>query len=370
MQNRDYQVCTRCVMDTTDPEIVFDENGVCNHCTGLFATQAAVAEKKKFGKEHLEPIINKIKKRGRGKKYDVVLGISGGVDSCYTAYVLKKLGLRALLVHLDNGWNSDNATINIKNIACKLNFDYQSFVLDWEEFRDIQLAFLRASVVETETPTDIAIQGALHRVAVKNGVKYIISGGNLATEGILPKMWHYNARDTVYFDHITKTFGTKKVRRFPHFGFTSEFYYKFIKGIKIIYLLNYMDYDKLKATRILKEELGWKDYGSKHHESRFTKFVQSYLLLKKFNLDYRKATYSSEICAGRITREEALLALKRPAYNEEEIQKEKDYIAKKLAISREELENIINLPGKYYYEYPNDEKRLTFFYKIYQKYFS
>ncbi|TMI66454.1 MAG: N-acetyl sugar amidotransferase [Bacteroidetes bacterium] len=368
--NRTYQVCTRCVMDTTDPEIVFDENGVCNHCTGWFITQAKLANRKKFGKKNLEKIINKIKKRGRGKKYDVVLGISGGVDSCYTAYVLKKLGLRTLLVHLDNGWNSDNAIINIKNIASRLNFDYQSFVLDWEEFRDIQLAFLKASVVEIETPTDIAIQGALHRVAAKNGVKYIISGGNLATEGILPKMWHYDAKDTVYFDYITRTFGAKKVRKFPHFDFTLEIYYKFIKGIKIIYPLNYVDYDKSNAITILKEELGWKDYGSKHHESRFTKFVQSYLLLKKFDLDYRKATYSSQICAGKITREEALIALKAPAYNEEEIQKEKDYIAKKLSISREELENIISLPGKYYFEYPNDENRLNFIYKIYRKYFS
>ena len=370
MPNRTYQVCTRCVMDTTDPEIVFDEHGVCNHCTGHFTTLALGAKSKKFGKEHLEEIINKIKKRGQGKKYDVVLGVSGGVDSCYAAYVLKKLGIRTLLVHLDNGWNSDNAIINIKKIACTLNFDYQSFVLDWEEFRDIQLAFLRASVVEVETPTDIAIQGALHKVAAKNGVKYIIIGSNLATEGILPKMWHYNARDTVYFNCITKTFGTKKVRTFPNFGFTSEVYYKFIKGIKIIYLLNYIDYDKSKALTSLKEELGWKDYGSKHHESRFTKFVQSYLLLKKFDLDYRKATYSCQVCAGKITREEALLALKAPAYFEEEIQKEKDYIAKKLAITREELANIISLPGKYYYEYPNDEKRLTFIYKIYRKYFS
>ena len=370
MPNRAHQVCTRCVMDTTDPEIVFNENGVCNHCTGLFTTQAVVAQRKKFGKEHLEPIIEKIKKRGRGKKYDVVLGISGGVDSCYTAYILKNLGIRTLLVHLDNGWNSDHAIINIKNIACKLHFDYQSFVLDWEEFRDIQLAFLKASVVETETPTDIAIQGALHRVAAKNGIKYIISGGNLATEGILPKMWHYNARDTVYFNYIIKTFGTKKARKFPHFGLISEAYFKFIEGIKIIYLLNYMEYDKSKALTILKDELGWKDYGSKHHESRFTKFVQSYLLVKKFNLDYRKATYSSLICAGKITREEALAALKAPAYNENEVQNEKEYVAKKLAISTVELEKIICLPGKYYFEYPNDEKRLTFMYKLYRKYFS
>jgi N-acetyl sugar amidotransferase len=357
-------------MDTTDPDIVFDDNGICNHCTDFITRRKEVKARKKLGAEHLNQIVDKIKKSGKNNKYDALLGISGGVDSCYVAYLLKSLGVRTLLVHMDNGWNSDDATLNIKNIAKKLGFDYESYVLDWEEFKDIQLAFLKASVVEAETPTDVAIQGALHKIASKNGIKYIISGGNLATEGILPKMWHYNAKDTKYFNHIQKTFGTKGVRKFPNFGFGTEMYYKFIKGIKIIYLLNYVDYNKEKAMKILQEELGWRYYGGKHHESHFTKFVQSYLLPKKFDLDYRKATLSSQICAGEITREEALEVLKEPMYNQEEMNREKEYIAKKLSITKEELNKIVESPGKYYYEYPNDEKKLNFIYNTYRKYFS
>jgi len=357
-------------MDTTDPEIKFDEAGICNHCVDFLKKRDEIRAMKKLGSEHLDRIIKRIRKGGRNKKYDVVLGVSGGADSCFTGYLLKKKGIRTLLVHLDNGWNSDDATVNIKNLAQKLEFDYQSYVLDWEEFKDIQLAFLRASVVEAETPTDIAIIGALHRVAAREGVKYIISGGNLATEGILPKMWHYNAKDTKYFNHIQKTFGTKKVRKFPGFGFRTEMYYKLIKRIKIIYLLNYLDFNKADAIKILEQETSWKDYGGKHHESRFTKFVQSYLLPKKFNLDYRKATLSSQICAGDIAREKALEVLKAPLCNEKDTESEKVYIAKKLGITSDELNRIIELPGKYHTEYPNDEKRLKFIYKVYETYFS
>ena len=370
MHERRYQQCVRCVMDTTDPEIKFDDKGICNHCSEFLITREEVKSMRKSGPEHLEEILRKIKRSGRNEKYDALLGISGGVDSCYVGYLLKKEGIRTLLVHMDNGWNSDDATLNIKNVAKKLGFDYESYVLDWEEFRDIQLAFLRASIVEAETPTDIAIMGALHRIAAKEGIKYIISGGNLATEGILPKTWHYNAKDTKYFNHIQRTFGTKKVRKFPGFGFQTETYYKFVKGIKIIYLLNYVDYNKSAAMKILQEEIGWRDYGGKHHESRFTKFVQSYLLPKKFHLDYRKATLSSQICVGEITREKALQALKMPLYNEEDMEREKIYIAKKLRITKDELEKIIELPGKYYNEYPNDEKKLAFIYKIFKKYFA
>jgi len=367
---REYQQCVRCVMDTTDPEIQFDRDGICNHCTNFLKRREEVKAMKKFGSEHMEELLQRIKESGRGNKYDVVLGISGGGDSCYAGYILKQFGIRTLLVHMDNGWNSDDSTINIKKVAKELGFDYESYVLNWEEFRDIQLAFLRASVVEAETPTDIAIPGALHRIASKNKIKYIISGGNLATEGILPKVWHYNAKDTKYFNYLVSTFGTKKPRRFPNFGFATELYYKLVRRIRIIYLLNYVDYDKGEAMKLLKEKLGWKDYGGKHHESRFTKFVQSYLLPKKFNLDYRKATFSSQICAGVLTREKAIEALKAPIYDEQDMEREKEYIAKKLGISQEELNQIIELPGKYYYEYPNDERKLNFLYKIYRRYFS
>jgi N-acetyl sugar amidotransferase len=369
MKNRIYQQCVRCVMDTTDPEIRFDEDGVCNHCTDFLKRREEIKKMRKSGTEHLKEIIKKIKASGVNKKYDALLGISGGADSCYVAYLLKKFGIRTLLVHVDNGWNSDDASLNIKNVAKELGFDYESYVFDWREFKDIQLAFLKASVVEAETPTDVGILGALHQVAACNGIKYIISGGNLATEGILPKMWHYNAKDTKYFTYIQKTFGTVKPQKFPNFGFKTEMYYKIVKGIKIIYLLNYVNYNKADAMKVLQEELGWRYYGGKHHESHFTKFVQSYLLPKKFNLDYRKATFSSQICAGDIDREEAVEALKAPIYNEADMEREKEYIAKKLGINKEELNQILEKPGRYYHEYPNDEKRLNFIYSCYRKYF-
>lgn len=370
MIQRDYQQCVRCVMDTTDPEIQFDEKGICNHCTGFIARRREIREMGKAGTEHYESLIQRIKKKGKGRKYDALLGISGGVDSSYAAYLLKKSGVRVLLVHMDNGWNSDDANLNIRNVCRVLGLEYESYVLDWEEFKDIQLAFLKASVVEAETPTDIAIQGALHRIAAENKIKFIISGCNYATEGILPKFWHYNARDTKYFNYIVRKFGKKQVRSFPNFGYLSEMYYKFVKGVRIIYLLNYIDYNKTDAMNVLEQELGWKYYGGKHFESRFTKFVQSYLLPKKFDLDYRKATFSSQICVNEISREEALEELKKSFYNEIDIEKDKEYIAKKLSISKDELNRIIELPGKYYKEYPNDEKKLNFIYGIYRKYFS
>jgi len=356
-------------MDTTDPQIVFNQDGFCNHCTHFIERFEQLKHLKKDEK-YLINLVKKIKERGKGSKYDVLLGISGGVDSCYVAYKLKELGLRTLLVHMDNGWNTNQSILNITNAIRTLGFDYQSYVLDWEEFKDIQLAFLKASVVEAETPTDIGILGALHRVAAKNNIHYIISGGNMATEGIMPKLWHYNAKDKKYFNYIQKTFGTKKVRKFPGFDFFTEVYFKFIKHIEIIYLFNYIHYDRVHVMKILHEQFDWKEYGGKHHESHFTKFIQAYLLPKKFNLDYRKATLSSKICAGAIARDEAIDILKARPYIEEDIERQKEYIAKKLGITKEELNNIVELPGKYYYEYPNNERKLNFLYKTYRKYFS
>jgi N-acetyl sugar amidotransferase len=356
-------------MDTTDPRIKFDLNGVCNNCTSFLLKREEVKQRKKLGPENLERVIATIKKEGRHGKYDALLGISGGVDSCYAAHLLKSLGVRTLLVHMDNGWNSEAAYQNIKSVIKISGFDYESYVLDWEEFKDIQLAFLKASVIEAETPTDVAIQGALHQVAAKHGTKFIISGGNLATEGILPDMWHYNARDTTYFNHIQKAFGKRKISKFPQFGYQEEMFYKLVKRIRIIYLLNYVDYDKGTALKVLQEQYNWKSYGGKHHESRFTKFIQSYLLPTKFNVDYRKATLSSLICAGKIHRQEALEILQTPPYKEEEIEPEKVYISKKLGISKEELNRIIAAPRRFYFEYPNNERKLKFIYQIYQKLF-
>ncbi len=367
MTPKQYQQCTRCVMDTSDVDIRFDENGVCNHCTNYFHRIAHRVYGGEKSDAELSELVEKIKKSGKGKKYDCVIGVSGGIDSSYVCYIAKIKGLRALLVHLDNGWNSEISVKNIKNLADILGFDYQSYVLDWTEFKDLQLAFLKASIPEMETPTDIAIPGSLHKVASQHGVKYIISGGNFATEGILPKTWHYNAKDLTYLKHIQRKFGTRKLKKFPLFGALHETWYKVIKGIKIIYILNYVPYKKEEAMKLLESELGWRYYGGKHYESKYTGFVQSYIMPEKFNMDYRRATFSTQICTGELTREDALEQLELKPYNVDTLKSEKEYVCKKLGISTAEFEQIMKTPPKIYRDYPNNEKRLEAIYKIYRR---
>ncbi len=363
---RNYQQCTYCVMDTTDPDIVFDTNGRCNHCIE-FEKQALDFQKtEKWSSKTLEQLIAEIKLSGRNKKYDCVLGVSGGVDSSYLAYQLKQLGLRVLLVHMDNGWDSYASVANIKNMVDILEFDYESYVLDWKEFQQLQLAFLKADVIEAETPTDIAISGCLHKVAAKYNVKYIIGGGNLSTEGILPAHWHYNHKDKKYLTGVNRIFGNPKLKNFPHFGFWEEVYYKVFKGIKMAYVINFFNFEKRQAIELLKDKLNWRQYGGKHHESYFTKFVQAYLLPAKFALDYRRATYSSMICSGQMSREDALNALQKFPYDPATIEEDLTYVAAKLDIDAHSLKAIIRRPAKSYKDYPNADKILQPIYKLYK----
>ncbi len=354
-------------MDTSDPDIKFDDKGLCNHCRNYFSRIANLSYKGKESDTALKEYVEKIKKSGKNKKYDCVVGVSGGIDSTYVAWIAKSNGLNPLLVHLDNGWNSDISIKNIKNLANILGCDYESFVLDWEEFKDLQLSFLKASVPEMETPTDIAIPGALHKIAAKYGIKYIISGGNFATEGILPKTWHYDAKDMKYLNSIHKKYGTKRLKQFPKFGFWQELYYKFIKGIRIVYILNYVPYNKEEAMKFLEEELGWQYYGGKHYESRYTGLIQSYIMPVKFNMDYRRATYSTQICTKEITRDFAIKELENKPYNEKSLEKEIPFLCKKFNISEEKFQQIMKEDPKIYRDYPNNEKRLKILYNLYRK---
>jgi len=362
-----YQQCVRCVMDTSDPNIRFDDKGYCNHCNEYFEKTSKRVYQGEASDIQLSQLLDRIKRSGKNKDYDCVIGVSGGVDSIYTAYLAKKMGLRPLAVHMDNGWNSELAVSNIEKILKKLNIDLITEVLDWEEFRDLQLAFLKASVPEAETPTDIAIPAAMHKVAAKYNIKYIFSGGNFATEGILPKSWHYNAKDVKFLKAVHLQFGKKKLKTFPTFGFEKEMYYKFIKGIRMIYPLNYVPYNKQEAMNVLEKELDWKNYGGKHHESIYTKFVQSYLLPEKFGIDYRRATYSTQICAGEMSRIEALSELSKKPFETESVEDDKKYLCKKLCITIEELNEIMRLTPKTYKNYPNDQAKLEFIYNIYRK---
>lgn len=366
MTTNSYKICNRCVMDTTDTQIVFDNDGHCNHCNNYHNRIAKMAYQGEQTDREFDKLIATMKAKGRNSKYDCVIGISGGIDSSYVAWLAKQRGLRVLLVHLDNGWNSPISEENLQNIAQKLGFDYEVYTLDWQEFREIQLAFLKASVPDIEAPTDMAIPGALHYIAAKYNVKYIVSGGNFATEGILPDLWFYNPKDTKYFKHIVKTFGNVKIKKFPIFGWKQEFYYKMIKGIKQVYFLNYVPYNKEQAMKTLEQSLDWKYYGGKHYESKYTGFAQAYFLPTKFNVDYRKATFSTQICAGTMTRDEAMQQLANPPYNKETIGNEIEEICKKLEITVDEFNQYYNQPPKYYYDFPNGEKTIAFIYKVYR----
>lgn len=363
--NKPYQQCTRCVMDTSDPDIQFDDKGYCNHCTDFFENKLKYTYQGEESDRILDRKIRKIKQDGKNNPYDCVVGISGGADSCYVALICKNLGLRVLLVHLDNGWDSETSVKNIELICRKLDLDYTSYVLDWDDFKEVQLSHLRASIPEIETPTDISILECLHKVAAKNNVKHIIMGGNYITESILPKSWHYDAKDLKYSKSIHKLFSNKKVKSFPSFDYWEEAYYKLFRGIKIFYILNHVPYSKKEAVTAL-SELGWKDYGQKHHESFYTKIVQSYILPLKFNIDYRRPTLSNKICSGEITRDKALEILQKKPYNEVTLMSDIEYVCKKLSIPTTEFEEIMIRKKRNFKDYPNNEKLLKLIYKIYR----
>ncbi len=358
-------------MDTSDPGITFDKKGNCNHCDDFFKKYKNKIYHGEESDRQLEIIVNKIKNTKGKNKYDCLIGMSGGVDSSYVAYKTVQLGLNPLAVHVDNGWDSEESVKNIKNVCNKLNIDYQSYVLNWEAFKDIQLSILKSSIVEVEIPTDIAVMGANYKVASENNIKFIISGGNLATEGILPYLWFYDPKDLKLLKSIQKRFGknSNSLKSFPSFDYKKEIYYKFISKIRQIYILNYLPYKKEDAIKTLENKVNWKNYGGKHHESVYTRFIQSYYQPVKFDLDYRKATFSTQICTGEITREYAVEELRKKPYDPEKIEAGKEYVAKKLGITLKEFEEILNSPPKSYKDYPNNEKKLKFIYGVYKRYF-
>jgi N-acetyl sugar amidotransferase len=341
-------------MDTTDPEIVFDEKGICNHCTTYLELLDKHILPEPERTASLKRLIAKIQEKGKHKEYDAILGVSGGVDSTYMAFKAKELGLRPLAVHLDNGWNSKLAVSNIERVLKRINVDLYTHVIDWEEFKDLQLAYFKASVVDIEAITDHAIVAEIYNTAVRLGVKYIISGYNLATEGILPKSWVWNKMDAVNIRDIHRKFGTKKLETFPMMRFAKYAYLRKIRGYRSIQLLNYLDYNRAKAKQFLIDDFGWEDYGGKHHESLFTKFYQAYVLPSKFNIDKRKAHLSTLILSGQISREEALKILKEPLYDEKELKRDKEYVLKKFGLTEDEWENLMALPIRQHDEFKTD----------------
>jgi N-acetyl sugar amidotransferase len=338
--------CSRCIMDDTVPGITFDENGVCTFCH-MHDKIEALYPLNKQAKIKLQSLVDKIKRAGKRKKYDCVLGVSGGRDSTYTLYSAVKLGLRPLAVHFDNGWNSDRAVQNIKNACNRLNVDLYTHVADWEEFKDMQRAFLKASVPDAEVPTDWVIFSVLFKEAAREGVKYIIHGHSFRTEGTTPLTWTY--MDGKYIKYIQKTFGTKNIRSFPIMSLLDYLYYTFIKKIRQVRLLYFIEYNEQEILEKLTKEMGWQSYGGKHHESQYTGFFQSYVLPRKFNIDKRKLHYSALLRDGQISRESALLKVQSDPY--EGGQETLDYCLKKLDFTYNEFNNIMNDKTKNFLDY-------------------
>ncbi len=348
------RVCSKTVMDeTADPDITFDENGISNY----FFKYHDRAEKFLIGGEEgllqLEKVFCKIRAEGRNKKYDCITGVSGGVDSTYVVYLCKKHGLRPLVVHLDNGWNSEIANQNINHIIDKCGYDLHTHVIDWEEFRDLQLSFLKASVIDLELTSDHAIFSVIHKIAQKHRIKYMLSGFNITTEGILPPSWCWQKYDWLNIKSIHHQFGCKRLKTFPHLSFGERYYYEFVRKIQTVMPLNYIDYNKEEAKRIISTELGWRDYGGKHFESIITRFYQGYILPVKFGVDKRKAHLSTLIASGQMSREEALDLLKQPIYDPIKLNEDREYVLKKLGLSEPDFEALMNAPIKAHTDYPS-----------------
>lgn len=352
MTNSAYQICTKTVMDNiADPNITFDENGVCNY---WFDYQRKSKEKVfhgAIGKELLDQKIAEIKNYGKGKKYDCLIGLSGGVDSTYVAYLTKKYGLRTLAIHFDNGWNSEIAVQNINNIVSNIGCDLYTLVVDWDEFKDLQLAYLKAGVIDIEVLTDHAILATLYKLAKKNNIKYVLSGTNVETEAVLPKAWGFNKLDAVNIKAIHQKFGQLPLKTYPLLTDLKKRYYKKFLQLDFVYPINYEQYIKEDVKKLITKELNWKDYGGKHYESVFTKFYQAYILPEKFKVDKRKAHLSNLICSNQLTREEALKELQKPIYDLKELENDINYVLKKFGLSPEEFDNMMTLspiPHTYY----------------------
>lgn len=348
---RTYQICSHCVMDTSDPEIQFDAEGICNHCYRYDDVIKRRVFRGDEGRERLDQLVQKIRHAGKQKQYDSIIGVSGGVDSTFVAYQIKKLGLRPLAVHLDNGWDSEIAVKNIEQTLKRLDIDLYTHVLDWEEFKDLQLSFLKASTPDAEIPTDHAIFALMRQMAEKFGVKYIITGLNARTESHLPRAWSQGHNDWRYISSVQKQFGTARLKTYPHYNLLTLLRYNFTQDW--IDILNYLDYSKTNAMPILEQEIGWRYYGGKHYESVYTRFYQGYYLPVKFGYDKRRVHLSSLICSGEITRAAALKDLQNPIYPPSLEEEDREYVIKKLGLNDEQFEAIMNLPKKTYSDYPS-----------------
>ena len=353
--HRPYQRCTNCVMDTTDSAITFDEHGVCDFCNDFYQNIQPTWQDKLKDPDLLRRTAEQIKAASKGRKYDCIIGMSGGVDSSYLCYVAKELmGLNPLVYSVDTGWNLNVAVENIERIVKALDLDMYTEVVDWNEMKDLQLAFFKAQVPYQDTPQDHAIFAGLYNYAVKHGIQYVLTGANSATECISPPVGRGYMNDLKMIKDIHRKFGTRPLKTFPLCGMVKyRVYYPIFKGMKRVAPLDMVEYDKEKVKLFLQERFGWQPYENKHYENVFTRFYEGYYLPHKFGYDKRKCYFSNEILAGTMTREEALAELEQPAYDPRQMEEDKAYIAKKLGLTAEEFQTIIDGENKTFRDYRN-----------------
>lgn len=345
-------------MDTSDSKITFDDRGVCDHCRGFFEDVLPNWHTDERGWAELERTVRKIKKDGRSREFDCIMGMSGGADSSYMLHVVvKDLGLRPLVFHVDGGWNSQIAVNNIEVMIEKLGLDLYTEVINWNEMRDFQLAYFKAGVPNIDVPQDHAFVATLYNFAAKYKIRYILNGGNFSTECVRnPMEWLYYGTDMAQIRDIIRQFGTVPMDTYPFSGvLRHKFYLRYIRRVQVVKPLNYFPYIKADAMEFLRQEYGWQPYPQKHFESRFTRFYEGYWLPKKFGYDTRRVQYSSLILTGQMPREEALERLKSPAIPDQQARHDFEYIATKLGISTDELQGYFDAPNKTFRDYRNNE---------------
>jgi N-acetyl sugar amidotransferase len=355
-----YRQCATSLMDNiADPTITFDDKGISNYYYDYKKEEANQTLIGADAQKKIDEIIHTIKKDGVGKKYDCIIGVSGGIDSTYLCYKAKEYGLRVLCVHFDNGWNSQDAVNNIENILKKLDFDLFTYVIDWPEFKDIQLAYFKAGVIDIEAVTDIAIFNSLDMICGEQKIGYILDGRNIWTETTLPRIWTNKDPNNLFAIH--KKFGTIPIKNYPA-TFKNERFISPAGSYTSIPLLNYLDYNKAKVKELIKTELNWSDYGGKHYESVFTRFYQGYILPVKFNADKRKAHLSNLIFSGQITKEQAQEEIKKPIYPHGMLEIDKTFVLKKLGFSEQEFSEYLKkdaVPHEFYNPKPKEFKPST-----------
>jgi N-acetyl sugar amidotransferase len=344
----DYRICAKTIMDTSDPLITFDDQGVCNHFHEYVRQEQRHVLKGAEGANKLTEITQQIKAHGRRSKYDCILGLSGGVDSTYLCLLAKEIGLRPLVVHFDNGWNSELAVHNIENTVQRLGFDLYTYVCDWPEFRELQRSYFKANVVDIEVLTDHGFMAVLYQQARKHRIKYVLGGMNIVTEAILPKSWIYDKSDLANLTAIQAVNGEKPIKQFKSYPMLSPArrrFYDRILGFEVVTPLNFVDYryDDVKAKII--DELDWRDYGGKHYESVFTRFYQGFILPNKFGFDKRRAHLSTLICSGQMTRDQAMKIISEPGYDADQVKVDRPFVLKKLGFSEQEFDDYIAAPS-------------------------